>query len=87
MDDLISGEVKIPDIPTTLKERIRNILETKVFANCVKHVFLAVLSEDNFQLLLKALQMDAEFQLLDHLKKEEDDKKKKTKGLSKISFL
>ena len=77
---LISGNVKSPDIPTTLKARIKDILETKVFANCVKHVFLAVMNEDNFQLLMKALKMDAEFQLLDHLKKEEEDKKKKTKG-------
>lgn len=77
--DLISGVVKIPDIPATVKVKIQGILDVKDFPNCVKHVFLAVMSEHNFELLKLALQMDAEFQLLDHVK-EEEDKKKKTKG-------
>jgi hypothetical protein len=80
LDSLILGDFKISDIPTTVKTKILDILDTKLFANCVKHVFLAVMSDENFELLLKALKMDAEFQLLDHLKKEEEDKKKKTKG-------
>jgi hypothetical protein len=72
---MITGET----IPATVKGKIEAVLDTKGFANCVKHVFLAVMREENFQLLLMALKMDAEFQLLDHLKKEEEDKKKKTK--------
>jgi hypothetical protein len=83
LDDLIAGNVKITDIPETGKIKIQGVLDVQGFANCVKHVFLAVMSERNNQLLLKALKMDAEFQLLDHLKKEEDDKKKKPKVPSK----
>ena len=83
LDGLISGSIKIGDIPETGKVKIQGVLDVQGFPNCVKTVFLAVMSEDNFQLLLKALKMDAEFQLLDHLKKEEEDKKKKIKGPSK----
>ena len=83
MDGLISKKINITDIPETSKGKIQKVLDIALFGNCMKHVFLAVLRENNFDLLLKALKMDAEFQLLDHIRKEEEDKRKKIKVPSK----
>ena len=81
----MSGDVEISTkcLPATVVKKIQDVLDIKDFANCVKHVFLAVMPEVNYDLLLLALKMDAEYQLLDHIKKEEEDKKKNLKTPSK----
>jgi hypothetical protein len=82
---LMSGNVEIStrSIPSTVVKKIQGVLGIKDFSNCVKHIFLTVMPENNYNSLLLALKMDAEFQLLDHVKKEEEDKKKKTKAPAK----
>ena len=82
---LMSGnvEIKAECFPATVVKKIQDVLDIKDFNNCVKHVFLAVMPEGNYDLLLLALKMDAEFQLRDHVKKEKEDKKKNVKAPSK----